>query len=138
MLNIFLLAPRNNKNCSVRDELHDEQHGGRELGEHRQEEPHRLNGRTCQGGGSPSWVLCIDSVVDPIQLALTYHPIADPDHDFYLMRIRILFDADPDPFHPGRIRIRFRILAFKKGWNPWSFSTVCLKESIVTPYTYLG
>jgi hypothetical protein len=61
MLNIWInqdyvfLAPRNNrKNCSVRDELHDEQHGGRELGEPGQEEPHCFNGRTCQGGGSPS------------------------------------------------------------------------------------
>jgi hypothetical protein len=38
-----------------------------------------------------------DSVVDPDS---TYHPNmdpdADPDSDFYLMRIRILLDADPD------------------------------------------
>jgi hypothetical protein len=60
MLNIWInqdhlfLAPRNDiKNCAVRDELHDEQHCRRELGEPGQEEPHRFNGRTCQGGGSP-------------------------------------------------------------------------------------
>ncbi len=52
--NYLLLALRNTDNCAVRDELHDEQHGWRKLGEPGQEEPHRFNGRTCQGGGSPS------------------------------------------------------------------------------------
>ncbi len=47
----------------------------------------------------------MSSVVDPHHVDAdpysTYHPDADPDSDFCLMRIRILFDADTDPtFHP--------------------------------------
>jgi hypothetical protein len=56
----------------------------------------------------------MDSVEDPHHLDAdpdadpdsTYHPNADPDDsDFYMMRIRILFDSDADldpnsTFHP--------------------------------------
>jgi hypothetical protein len=39
-----------------------------------------------------------------IKVGSTYHPDADQDHDFHLMRMRILFDADPDlTFNPDAV-----------------------------------
>jgi hypothetical protein len=45
-------------------------------------------------------LLDLDPAVLRIKIRRTYHPDADTDSDFYLMRIWI-FIADPDPtFHP--------------------------------------